>query len=221
GVEPPGEGPHQVAGVGVAAVADPAGQRERAGEGELDGQLCLLPREREVRGQPQAHALARRIGQRPRDRRVVVVVVVGLGPVRDVDAGDAGEQVVDVVVAAELPVGDDVEPGELLVLERGLDGDLVDLVEVLGADPALVVVGLEPLEPLGHRVGADDRGGEQRVARGHGHHSRTWAVRVWMFAPGRAPNGAMWTSYPRRLPMSWSSGPLTQFTTEPSYLPGP
>jgi hypothetical protein len=42
-----------------------------------------------------------------------------------------------------------------------------------------------------------------------------------MFEPGRWRNGANWTPKPRRLATSWSSGPFTQLTTEPSYLPGP
>jgi hypothetical protein len=42
-----------------------------------------------------------------------------------------------------------------------------------------------------------------------------------MFEPGRCRNGVNWTLYPRRLATSCSSGPLTQLTTEPSYLPGP
>src|SRR5262249_56290577 len=52
-------------------------------------------------------------------------------------------------------------------------------------------------------------------------HSLTAAVSVLTFEDGRAANGAMRTSKPLRPPMCRSSGPLTQFTTEPSYLPGP
>jgi hypothetical protein len=42
-----------------------------------------------------------------------------------------------------------------------------------------------------------------------------------MFEPGRWRNGANWTPNPRRLATSWSRGPFTQLTTDPSYLPGP
>ena len=41
-----------------------------------------------------------------------------------------------------------------------------------------------------------------------------------MLLPGRA-NGANATSKPLRAPMWASNGPLTQLTTDPSYLPGP
>ena len=66
-------------------------------------------------------------GHRMADVGVVVVVVEGLGEVRDLDARDARQEVVDVVVAAQLAVRDDVDAGPLLVLQRGLDGHLVDL----------------------------------------------------------------------------------------------
>ena len=46
---------------------------------------------------------------------------------RDLDAWDSCEEVVDIVVAAQFAIGDDVDTGALLVFERGLDGDFVDL----------------------------------------------------------------------------------------------
>src|SRR6185437_14648212 len=158
-----------------------------------------------------------KLGQRPGDLRVVVVEVVGLGPLGDVHPGDAGQEVVDVVVPAQLAVGDDVDAGQLLVLDRRLDRHLVDLGHVLGADPALVELGLQPLQPLRHRVGAHHGGREQH----HRTQSLAWAVSVVMFEPGRCRNGVYSTAYPRRLATSWSSGPFTQLTTDPSYLPGP
>ena len=42
-----------------------------------------------------------------------------------------------------------------------------------------------------------------------------------MFDDGRPANDAICTSNPLRLPTRCSSGPLIQFTTDPSYLPGP
>src|SRR5262249_25654736 len=122
-----------------------------------------------------------------------------------------------------------------LVLDRRLDGHVVDLVQVLCADAPLVVVGLEPLQPLRDRVRADHRGRQQQRLQGvgsgpvtpgpggglgscHRGQSLTSAVSVFTLAPG---SGANWTLKPRRLPVRASSGPLTQLTTEPSYLPGP
>jgi hypothetical protein len=95
------------------------------------------------------------------DLGLEVVEVVQLGPLGDDQAGDAGQQIVDVVVTPELAVGDDVDPRPLLVLQRRLDGHVVDGFEIGGADPALVVVVLQPFEPLGHRVGPHHGGGQQ------------------------------------------------------------
>ena len=220
GGEHQGERPHQAGVVGVRAargVADPVGQRVRPGDGQLHRPVGELPDEPEVLGQAEVHAARR--GQRVADAGVVVVEVIGLVRPRDLHAGDPGEQVVDVVVAAQLPVGDDVDAGPLLVIDRCLDRHLVDLVEVPPADPVPVAVVLQLAEPLGNRVRADHGGRQQdRVAVGH---SRTPAVSVLTFDDGRAANGEMRTSKPARPPMCRSSGPLTQFTTDPSYLPGP
>ena len=226
GVEPPGQGADQVAGLGVGLVADPPGQRERAGEGELHRPVRELAGEPEVGGQAEADAGVRalpitglaagKLGQRPGDLRVVVVEVVGLGVLRDVHSGYPGQEVVDVVVPAQLAVGHDVDAGQLLVLDRGLDGHLVYLGHVLRADPALVVLGLQPLQPFRHRIGAHHGGREKH----HGQ-SLAWAVSVVMLEPGRCRNGAYSTPNPRRLATSCSSGPFTQLTTDPSYLPGP
>src|SRR5262249_13922343 len=113
GVEPADQGADQVAWFGVGLVVDPAGQRERAGERELDGIARQLAGEAEVVGQPQAGKpgarLVGQLGQRVGDLGLVVVEVVGLGPLRDVHAGDPGQEVVDVVVPAQLAVGDDVD----------------------------------------------------------------------------------------------------------------
>ena len=161
GVEPAGQRTDQVAGVVIGLVADPAGQRERAGEGELDRLLGELTGELVVIGQVQAGIGVGLLGERPGDLGVVVVEVVGLGPLRDVHAGDPGQEVVHVVVAAQLPVGDDVDAGQFLVLDRGLDRDLVDLGQVLGADPALVVLGLQAFQPFRDRVRAHDGGRQE------------------------------------------------------------
>jgi hypothetical protein len=46
-------------------------------------------------------------------------------------------------------------------------------------------------------------------------------VSVLTCDPSRCLNAENRTSKPRRLAKSCSSGPFTQLTTEPSYLPGP
>ena len=169
GVEPAGQRADQVARLGVGVVADPPGQRERPGEGELDRLLRQLPGEAEVVGQGQARrpcaGFVGELGQRMGDFGVVVVEVVGLGPLRDVHPGDPGQEVVHVVVPAQLAVGHDVDAGQLLVLDRRLDGHLVDLGHVLRADPALVVLGLQPLQPLRHGVRAHHGRRQQYGAR--------------------------------------------------------
>ena len=159
-VEDLGQCPHQIGVARVGVVAHPPGERERPGEGELDRPIGVGPREREVLGQPEGHTVE--AVQRTGDRHVVVVVVVGLERVEHLDPRDAAEQVVDVVVPAQLAVGHHVDPGQLLVLQRGLDGHVADLAQVLPAQPVLVVVVLQPLQPLGHGVGADDRGRQER-----------------------------------------------------------
>ena len=164
GVEPTCQRADQLARLGVGPVADPPGQRERAGEGELDRLVGELAGEPEIVGQAEPGAglgAAGQLGQRPGDLGLVVVEVVGLGVLRDLHAGYPGQEVVHVVVPAQLAVGHDVDAGQLLVLDRRLDGHLVDLGEVLRADPALVVLGLQPLQPFRYGIGAHHGGRQQ------------------------------------------------------------
>ena len=105
------------------------------------------------------------------DVGVVVVVVEGLGGMRDLHARHARQEVIDVIVAAQLAVGDDIDTGGLLVLEGSLDGNFVDVIQVLAADAPLIKIRLEPLQPLRDRVRADHRRGEE-VSRAHG---RSWS----------------------------------------------
>ena len=87
-------------------------------------------------------------------------------------------------------------PGALLVLQRGLDRDLVDLLELGAADAAAVVVGLQPLQPLRHRVGADDGGRAAAAGRAAMSVAITCAVIVTMLPPLRCANGSYCTSKP-------------------------
>ena len=224
GVEPAGQRPDQVARFGVGLVTDPPGQRERPGEGELDRPVGELAGKPEILGQAEPGAGPGQLRQRPADLGLVVVEVVGLAALRDLHAGNPGQEVVHVVISAQLAVGHDVDAGQLLILDRRLDGHLVDLGEVLRADPPLVVLGLQPLQPFRHGVGTNHGGRQQDgvlLLRRHGDQSLACAVSVVMLDPGRWRNGVNSTPKPRRLATSCSSGPFTQLTTEPSYLPGP
>src|SRR5207245_2108696 len=92
---------------------------------------------------------------------VVDVVVASLRGVVDLHPGQPHREVVDHVVPAQLAVGDEIDAGDLLVLDRRLDRHVVDLVEVMAADATLEEVVLHALEPAGHGVTADDGGGKQ------------------------------------------------------------
>ncbi len=91
---------------------------------------------------------------RPHDA-LVEVVVEALRSEIDLHAGQPLGEVVDHVVALELAVGDDVDAGDFLVLDRGFSYGVVHLVEVAAAQAARQVVVLRAFQPLGHRVAAD------------------------------------------------------------------
>ncbi len=121
-------------------------------------------RSRSVKRVQEAHFVgqAERAGRQLRaDDALVEVVVEALRPVIDLDAGQPLGEVVDHVVALQLAVGDDVDAGDLLILDRRLARRFVHVVEIVAADLALQVVVLGALEPGGHRVAADDGGGQE------------------------------------------------------------
>ena len=101
------------------------------------------------------------LGKRSSYDGVSIVEVVVLRTSHDLDARDVLDEIVDVIVPAVLTVGDDVHPGVVLVHERRLDGDLLDLGQSRLAQPATVVTGLEPPEPVRHRVRPHHRGPQQ------------------------------------------------------------
>ena len=151
----------------VELVADSLDQRMRPGDGDLRPSLGEPAEKAEVLDEPERghrHAVAH--------DALVEVVVRGLGAAIDLDAGKARGEVVDHVVAPELAVGDDVEPGDLLVLDRRLHGRIVHLVEVVGGDPPPEEVVLRALQPGGHRVAADDGGGKVLSCHGLPHSRR-------------------------------------------------
>src|SRR5438477_593648 len=77
-------------------------------------------------------------------------------------------KVVDHVVALQLPVGNDVDTRNLLILDGCLSNGVVHFLEVVAADAPLQVIVLGAFQPLGHRVTADYGGRENS----HSHQSR-------------------------------------------------
>jgi hypothetical protein len=96
------------------------------------------------------------------DDALVEVVVEALRSLIDLHAGHPLGEVVDHVVALRLTVGDDVDTGGLLVLDRRFADGVVHLVEVATAQSARQVFVFRALEPLGHRIAPDDRGWKNR-----------------------------------------------------------
>src|SRR5206468_3915120 len=133
------------------------------GDGDLGPALREAAQEAEVVHQPEGRG-----GHPVADHAVVEVVVEALRGVVDLHPGQPHREVVDHVVPAQLAVGDEIDAGNLLVLDRRLDRHVVDLVEVVAADATLEVVVLHALEPAGHGVAADDGGGKQWFTHGPG-----------------------------------------------------
>ena len=150
---------------GIVLILNALDERMRARDGHL--RAAVRKTAEEPRFLDEAQRARRKL--RPHDA-VVVVVVEPLRPEIDLHAGQPLREVVDHVVALELAVRNDVDAGDLLVLDRALADRVVHLVEVVAADAPLQVIVLRPLQPLGHRVAADHRRVEKR--QGHGGQSR-------------------------------------------------
>jgi hypothetical protein len=169
-----GERERHVALVCVVLVLRLLGHREGAGDGDLHEPVGVRAQEL---GVPEEDGLRARdrAGDARHGHRVAVAVEHRAGLV-DVDAGERRGEPVRVALAADLAVGDDVEPGALLVADGGQRGGvlrllqppLVDPPEVGGADarrqppPQLLAVH----QPLRLRIGADETGGERRERHG-------------------------------------------------------
>jgi hypothetical protein len=137
----------------VELVADPLDQCVRAGNRHLRRPRGEAAEETHLVGE------AERAGCQLRAHHALVEVVVEpLRPEIDLDAREALGEVVDHVVALQLAVRDDVDAGDLLVLDRRLARGVVHVLEVVPADPPLEVVVLGALEPGRHRVAADHGG---------------------------------------------------------------
>src|ERR1022692_1764064 len=165
------------------------------------------------------HQSYRGHGNFPQHFAIVKVVVELLGRTVNLDSGKPLDEIVDHVVAPKLSVGHDVEPGHLLILDCGPDRGVVNFVQIVAADPPGEIIRLQPLEPAGHRIAANHRRGKNR--KSHQSYSRRVVYRTEVFDPGRYLNGAKCRSYPALSATSRKRAPLTQFTMDPSNLPGP
>ena len=159
-----GEREGDVALAGVEVVLRLLGHRERPRDRHLGQVLRVGPQELGVAQQDRLRARDR--ADDPRDRERLAVAVQRLAGVVDVDAAERRRHAVGVALAPDLAVGDDVQPGALLVADRGqgrrvlglLEEALLDPPEVGGADPR----GLAPPQlvsveqPLGLRVGPNE-----------------------------------------------------------------
>jgi hypothetical protein len=153
GVQHPGHRPDQVGVIAVGLVVDPPGERERSCQADLDPAVGVRAGEGEVLDQSQRAGV--RLRQRGAHHHIEVVEGDLLDRSRDLDPRHPCQQVVDVVVPTQLAVRDDIQAGELLVLQRGLDCHVVHLVQLGAADPAVVVRGLGLFQPGRNRVRAD------------------------------------------------------------------
>ncbi len=179
-----------LAGVDPAGdLLDPHGARQQVGSGKRDldrpvrvlaQEPVLVERQRPAARDP-AHAggvLDREGGHVERlqdalEARLVLDDVEHLGEGDQAHAlelvGDEGVE----VVAALLPVGDDVDAGLLLEVEQAADGLVGDAVEVVAGDHAVLLAALR-LEDLGRaRPAADGRDREEQ----RGLHSRSPAAK--------------------------------------------
>ena len=172
GVDGGGVGERALRVVLVVVVLGLLGHRERARHGDLGPAVGVGLQELEVAHLHRVLAL-----DRPDDARhrvgVAAAVERGAGVV-EVDAGERVGEAVGVALAPHLAVGDDVEPGPLLVADREQRRVVLRLLEPLRVDPPQLErphAGREARgellavdEPVGLGVGADEARGK---CRGH------------------------------------------------------
>jgi hypothetical protein len=158
----------------VVIVLGLLGHGERPRYRELDGAVGVGAQKLHV---VDAHRVAPADGaDDARHEHRLAAAVEGLARVVEVDAVERGGEVVRVALAADLAVGDDVEPGPLLIL----NGDagrvvlsfaqerLVDAPQLLRPGARREASG-EPLpvdQPVGLGIAADDGAGKQRESVG-------------------------------------------------------
>ncbi len=136
----------------VILIANPLAQAMRAGDADLGLPLGEGLQKVEIR-----HQAERSHGQLALHHAVVEIVIELLGRPVDLHSGKPFHEVVDHVVAARLAVGDDVQAGDFLVLNRSLGRRVIDLVQIVTADPPGEIFGLQALQPARHGVAADHR----------------------------------------------------------------
>ena len=178
-VEQIGEGERHLHPVAVVLVGDGVDDRHRAGHGDLE--LALGVRAREARlGAVHAAPELERAGDGRHHRLVAIVADAHLDLVGEVDAVDEFEKAVHEMLARLLAVGDDVDAGVLLQLQR--EQRRVELAgrEIGAREPPLRPQLVRLGEPGGFRQAAGD-GGRKHADRSSGlvysSPSRAWAAR--------------------------------------------
>jgi hypothetical protein len=106
------------------------------------------------------HQAERSHGQLALHHAVVEIVIKLLGRPVDLHSGKPFHEVIDHVVAARLAVGDDVQARDFLVLNGSLGRRVIDLVQIVTADPPGKIFGLQALQPARHGIAADHRNRE-------------------------------------------------------------
>src|SRR3954453_6636370 len=154
----------------VVVVLRLLGHRERPRHGHLGPAVGVRLEELEVAELDGVPALD--LPHHSRDRVRVAAAVEGGAGVVEVDAGERVGEAVGVALAALLAVGDDVEPGALLLADgeqrrvvlRLLDPPRIDAPELTGAHARREARGelLAVDQPVRLGVGADEAGRERR-----------------------------------------------------------
>ncbi len=189
----------------VVVVLGLLGHRERAGDGDLDRPARVRAQELDVADLDRM--LARDRADHPRHRVRVPAAVQRGARVVDVDALERGGEAVRVALAAHLAVGDDVQPGALLVGDRQPRRVVLRLLEIARIDPPQLrrpharreapAQLLAVDQPVRLRVGADEAGEDpvrhrrrvSHTAQAAGTTSKSSATRS-TYSPGSAPGSA-------------------------------
>ena len=153
------------------------GHGERARHGDLDLPVGILAQEFDVAGLDRVPPHDR--ADHPRHRIGLAAAVERHAGIVEVDAVQRGGEAVGIAFAAHLAVGDDVEPGPLLVADGDQGGVVHRLVEPFRRDPPQF---LRPHprreaageldavdQPVGLGIGADEGRGQQHLASFYGH----------------------------------------------------
>src|SRR5581483_10728420 len=203
---------------GVILIANALDQAVGAGEADLGAAFGEGLQELEIGHQPK-----RCHGELALHHAVVEVVVKLFRRAVNLDAGQTLDEIIDHVVAARLAVGDDVETCDFLVLDGSFSGGIVDLVQIVAADAAGEILGLQALEPARHGIAADHGYRECWI---HGRITRAVSCRgrmyVILFDSGRGRSGRhnllfrLPLSVKHRLPNSAANHPVSRARKSPA-----